>query len=84
MAGRRLGLAGEVLPTLLASGCKADLTHTAVSILENVPALPQRAVEDAFGDHFIVVGANLAPADVGFECIARPRTGTVSEVRGFC
>ena len=74
LAGRRLGLEGPFLPTLLASGSKADLVDAAVSVVENVPALKKEIVEQVYGPKFSVAEALQSPSDVGFEFISRRRT----------
>ena len=73
-AGKRRGVQGPDLPTMLASGRKSELTCTHVVTVENAKKLPQWLVEDAYGGEYSWVYTQQTPALVGFEFMSRERT----------
>ena len=76
-AGLRRGASGPTFPTMLAAGAKSRLTRSALVVLENVCGLPEEVVADAFGPDYTLSSFAQSPSDVGFDCVARPRTGSL-------
>ena len=75
LCGKRQGVEGGTFPTMLAAGAKARLTHASLCVVENVPGLPTNVVADSFGSCYECQRFEQCPADVGFDLIARSRTG---------
>jgi site-specific DNA-cytosine methylase len=74
LAGDQLGLAGPMLPCLMAYGSKAQSTGTVVATIENVKQMPEWLMLDTlspkFGCHFF----DVQPSMVGYEFINRARS----------
>ena len=74
-AGKHRGIQGPDFPTMLAAGRKANLTDSNVCVVENSKRLPSKVVQDAYGDEYSWVYTHQDPSLVGFEFMARERTG---------
>ena len=74
-AGLHRGIQGPDFPTMLAAGRKANLTESNVCTVENSKRLPLDVVQDAYGDQYSWIYTHQDPSLVGFEFMARERTG---------
>ena len=79
-AGNRAGVAGKDLPTLLAGGAKMDLTQPCIGVIENSTHMPSGVVQEAYGCKYELIYTHQRPSQVGFEFIARDRTGFLESV----
>ena len=75
-AGARRGLNGPTIAATLAGGRKAAYTQAPCVVIENVPAFPEELAADAYGPDYMWQSFIFTPDDVGFDFIARKRTGS--------
>ena len=74
-AGLGQGVCGPMFATLLASGRKAEASNIHACIVENVPQLDGQVHRACYGPKFDWQRELQQPAQVGYSCIARDRSG---------